>query len=128
MTGVQTCALPISENQYDTLSLEAAYLAHGQSERILALQNDRITLARWRPAEFDQEDEIASGAVVGLIGDQDEEQWFWLAPVGGLTVSCEGRKIQVISHQAPLARHMVGLGVDDEITIIGRVWVISNLA
>jgi transcription elongation GreA/GreB family factor len=116
------------ENQYDTLSLEAAYLAHGQSERILALQNDRITLARWRPAEFDPDDEIASGAVVGLIGDQDEEQWFWLAPVGGQTVSCEGRQIQVISHQAPLARHMVGLGVDDEITIIGRVWVISNLA
>ena len=29
----------VPENQYDTLALEAAYLAHGQSQRIEALQH-----------------------------------------------------------------------------------------
>lgn len=115
------------ENQYDTLSLEAAYLAHGQSERILALQNDRIAVVRWVPAEFDQEDDIASGAVVGLLDEEESEQWFWLAPVGGWKVQHQGRTIQVISQQAPLAQQMAGLGVEDEVTIMGHTWVISDL-
>lgn len=54
------------ENQYDTLSLEAAYLAHGQSERILQLQQQRITLARWQVADFTADDVVASGALVVL--------------------------------------------------------------
>ena len=29
-----------AENKYDTLGLEAAYLAHGQSERVLQLEGD----------------------------------------------------------------------------------------
>ena len=112
------------ENQYDTLSLEAAYLAHGQSERILALQNDRIALSRWTTSVFTEDDAIASGALVGLEDDDGNQQWFWLALIGGWKLDIDTKTIQVISSQAPLAQKLTGLGLDDEIEIAGRDWVV----
>ena len=54
------------ENQYDTLALEAAYLAHGQSERIRELQDVRIRINQWPVADFGADDLITSGALVLL--------------------------------------------------------------
>lgn len=116
------------ENQYDTLSLEAAYLAHGQSERILALQNDRIVIARWSPATFTKDSDVASGALVGLADQAGNKQWLWLALIGGWKLNLEGKTVQVISAEAPLARQLTGLGLDDEISIAGTEWRVIEIS
>lgn len=115
------------ENQYDTLSLEAAYLAHGQSERILSLQEERITVARWKPLEYTEDDEIGTGAVVGLTNETGEMQWFWLALTGGWQVRVLDRNIRVISSDAPLARQMGGLGIDDHVLLAGQSWAVAQI-
>jgi hypothetical protein len=127
------------ENQYDTLSLEAAYLAHGQSERILALQQERIQIARWAVPLFGNGEEedapLALGTLVGLepadsLGSTtaDRRRWFWLPPVGGRTLSLEGETVQLLSISAPLAKRLLTLGLEDELLLGSGRWRIVVLS
>jgi len=105
------------ENQYDTLALEAAYLAHGQSERILQLQKTRIDVARWPVPDLDGA-AIRLGACVHLESNTDgTEEWVFIAPFGGRRLQVDGNSILVVSHEAPLARQLAGLCVDDEVRL-----------
>tara|TARA_R110002167_G_scaffold47621_9_gene141034 strand:+ start:4111 stop:4590 length:480 start_codon:yes stop_codon:yes gene_type:complete len=114
------------ENQYDTLSLEAAYLAHGQSERILALQQERIHVARWAVPVFDEDAVLALGALVGLepvvATGASIRRWFWLTPVGGRTLLQSDQSVQLVSISAPLAKRLLKLGLDDELQLGEDVW------
>ena len=114
------------ENQYDTLSLEAAYLAHGQSERIRELQEIRIRIARWPVTDFDEDDVIAAGALAELTCAGQVPRHFWITPVGGRQLLLDGRTVQVISAQAPLAQQLMGLGVGDEVMLGNQSWEISG--
>ena len=95
------------ENQYDTLALEAAYLAHGQSERILRLQKERISLAKW-PMPEKGEPVVRNGSLLKLTSEDDETRWLFITPVGGYQLLAEGQKILVISQQTPLAKKLLG--------------------
>ena len=114
------------ENQYDTLALEAAYLAHGQSERILQLQQTRINLSRWVAPTFNEDDSVRMGACVVLLSETDEERQIFIAPLGGRELDFEGQKILVVNQEAPVTRRLIGLSVGDEVelTLGGRsaVW------
>ena len=121
------------ENQYDTLSLEAAYLAHGQSERILQLQEERIVLAKWPMPEFSEDDVIALGALV-VVANNNDEKIIWITPKGGRSIAYQEKTILVVSPDAPLAKQLVGLSEGDEI-ILGQnkpgaqvYWEIGSLA
>jgi transcription elongation GreA/GreB family factor len=110
------------ENKYDTLALEAAYLAHGQSERILELQQRRIQLARWPIPVIEQDEVIRLGACITLIADDDTERTVFIAPVGGHQIESHGIKILVVSPDTPLAKVLIGKSLDDEaaLTLSGR--------
>jgi len=106
------------ENQYDTLSLEAAYLAHGQSERILQLQEERILLAKWPVPEFETDDQIATGAFVVLENEEATEQkLIWITPKGGRSILIQGQTVLVVSPDAPLAKQLMGMCEGDEIQL-----------
>lgn len=117
------------ENQYDTLSLEAAYLAHGQSERILELQQQRIRLSKWSVPVFNEDDDIATGALLCLHHAQFDPQWLWLTIWGGgRSLQWQQRSVLLLSPQAPLAQQLSGKGVDDEVSWQGHGgWQITEL-
>ena len=108
----------IAENKYDTLGLEAAYLATGQARRAEAI---RQAMAHWRqfcPRPYDASKGIQLGALVCLVDCDDRQQQIFLGPDGGsmqLAGGCE--QVQVISSQAPLARALLGKGEGDEVSI-----------
>jgi len=61
----------IAENKYDTLGLEAAYLATGQARRVEAI---RQAMAKWRhfqPGPYDASKGIQLGALVCLVDSDD---------------------------------------------------------
>jgi transcription elongation GreA/GreB family factor len=117
------------ENQYDTLSLEAAYLAHGQSERILALQQERIRLAQWAVPSFHEYDEVALGALVQLVHPQLGERWVWLTRFGGRRLAVAGVDVTLLSLQAPLAQRLLQRGVGDDVNWQDSSgWVIESLS
>lgn len=90
------------ENQYDTLALEAAYLAHGQSERIHQLQQLRIAINRWQVPMFGMEDELSVGALLHLQHIQKGDALLWLTPTGGRQIRLDQYSVQVMNVKAPL--------------------------
>ena len=113
----------VAENKYDTLGLEAAYLAHGQSLRIVELQSVINQLEAFRCPEFNAETAIAAGALVTLLGDSEQQRYVFISPsTGAMTISVAGRAVQVVSAKAPLGKALNGKYCGDEIvlTISGR--------
>lgn len=113
------------ENQYDTLALEAAYLAHGQSERIAELQRQVLLLNHFEFLDFTPDSRIAVGALVCIeeivLTDGLKEaasQWFWILPVaGGIILQHELQEIRSITPEAPLAKTLLGGYLEDEVIL-----------
>ena len=108
----------IAENKYDTLGLEAAYLATGQARRA---EDIRQAIANWRqfrPRPYDASKGIQLGALVCLVDSADKQQLLFLGPDGGSMKLVSGAQlIQVISSEAPLGRAMLGKYEGDEVWI-----------
>jgi transcription elongation GreA/GreB family factor len=108
----------IAENKYDTLGLEAAYLATGQARRVEAI---RQTLAVWRqlrPRPFDPLEGVQLGALVCLEDAAQRQQLFFIGPEGAsMQLSGEGQLVQVISPMTPLGQALRGKSAGDEVAI-----------
>ena len=108
----------IAENKYDTLGLEAAYLATGQARRAEAI---RQAMARWRqfrPRPCDASKGIQLGALVCLVDSEDKELHLFLGPDGGSMKLVSGAQlVQVISSESPLGRAMLGKSEGDEVSL-----------
>lgn len=108
----------IAENKYDTLGLEAAYLATGQARRAEAI---RQTIGQWqqfRPRAYDASQGIQLGALVQLGDAQGQPQWLFLGPEGGsMKLVLDAVSVQVLSAASPLGRALLGKQVGDEVEI-----------
>jgi len=108
----------IAENKYDTLGLEAAYLATGQARRAEAIRQAIVDWQQFRPSPYDPSKGIQLGALVSLIDADDKEQQLFLGPAGGSMKLLNGpQPVQVISSDAPLGKAMLGKCEGDEVTI-----------
>lgn len=112
----------IAENKYDTLGLEAAYLATGQARRAEAIRQAIAHWRQFRPSPYDASKGIQLGALVCLVDanseQQQEQPLIFLGPDGGSMKLVSGAQlVQVISTEAPLARAMLGKCEGDEVTI-----------
>ncbi|SEL43140.1 Transcription elongation factor, GreA/GreB, C-term [Roseateles sp. YR242] len=108
----------IAENKYDTLGLEAAYLATGQARRAEAIRQAIANWRQFRPLPYDAGKGIQLGALVWLLDSEDKEQQLFLGPDGGSMKLASGAQlVQVISTAAPLGRAMLGKFEGDEVSI-----------
>jgi len=106
------------ENQYDTLALEAAYLAHGQSERIAELQRQVLLLNHFEFVDYDESSRISVGALVFIEDENNESQWLWLLPIaGGIVLTSGDLLVRTITPEAPLAKKLVGNYIDEEFVL-----------
>ena len=110
----------IAENRYDTLGLEAAYLATGQARRAEAIRQAMANWRQFRPSPYDARKGIQLGALVCLVDFDDVQQQLFLGPNGGSMKLVSGAQlvqVQVISCEAPLGRAMLGKREGDEVSI-----------
>ncbi|MBH3340658.1 transcription elongation factor GreAB [Pseudomonas mendocina] len=108
----------VAENKYDTLGLEAAYLASGQARRVEELRQTLITWRQLRPRPFDEAQGIELGALILLASEDDHQQWLFLGPQGAsMKLQHAGQSIQVLGNAAPLGRLLLGKHPGDEITL-----------
>ena len=108
----------VADNKYDTLGLEASYLAHGQAKRVATCEASLTAFAELKTTHFTQQTAISLGALTYLMDDNDVEQILFLSPVsGGVKVNVSGLSITLITPSAPLGKKIMGCYVDDEIDI-----------
>lgn len=106
----------VAENKYDTFGLEASYLAHGQSKRVIECENDLSLFIKLKPQYQVLRSVVALGCLVKLIDQASIVQYFFISPVaGGAKVAFSGVEIILISTTSPLGKRLLGKSEGDEI-------------
>ena len=112
----------VAETQYDTLAIESAYLAEGQSKRLLAIQaeiNDYEAIKH----VLDTKNKITIASLIYVYqqtkNQEETAHWYFIGPSAG------GNKLKVLSHNvtivtlaSPLGKVLKGKSVDDEFELI----------
>ncbi|HED34530.1 MAG TPA: transcription elongation factor [Gammaproteobacteria bacterium] len=107
-----------AENKYDTLGLEAAYLAHGQSQRVAQCEADLLAFKKLPVIDFTDQLAASPGALITLVDEQGIEQNLFLGPVaGGLKLTFMARELMLITVMAPLGKALCGCRAGDEVEI-----------
>ncbi|MCP5326135.1 MAG: transcription elongation factor GreAB [Oceanospirillaceae bacterium] len=117
-----------AETQYDTLGLEHAYLAEGQSRRISELQAEIVSLRNLPAASNDGQ--IRLNSLIRLEDEQDGSSLLlWLLPAGGAQhLPSPAGRIQVITPRSPIAGLLRGRSAGDSIRLAnGREMFIATI-
>lgn len=105
----------IASNRYDTLAVEAAYLAHGQSVRIEELQQSIALYRHFRRPDFNQQSTIQLGALVTIEDGNGKIRRLFIGPAaGGLSIGEINDPIQVITATSPLGKALINRIIEDE--------------
>ena len=108
----------IAENKYDTLGLEASYLATGQARRVEEIRQALKNCQAMPLTPFNPTPGIQLGALVRLEAENGSAQWLFLAPeAAGLKLDHDGHTVTVITPRAPLGAALLGKQVEDEVQI-----------
>lgn len=109
----------IAENKYDTLGLEASYLATGQARRVEEIRQALTLCQNLNLRAYDERRGIEVGALLGLEDENGRQQWLFLAPDGaGLKVEVVGQPVTVITPRSPLGKSLLGKFEGDEVEIL----------
>ncbi|MDV7104762.1 GreA/GreB family elongation factor [Vibrio sp. TH_r3] len=108
----------VPENKYDTLALEAAYLAHGQARRVQECEADIQRFKALSTVSFDLMSAVGLTAIIQLIDENDQENLFFMGPcAGGINVTYQNQQVTIITPEAPLGKAMLGQRVGDEVVL-----------
>lgn len=112
----------VAENKYDTFGLEASYLAHGQSQRVVECEADWQAFLKVTPQAIDAGSPITLWNLVSLAPihqPNSKNKYFFIAPcAGGLRVCLDGQEVFVITPSSPVGSALLGRLVDDEVTLM----------
>lgn len=107
-----------AENKYDTLGLEASYLAHGQSKRVAQCEADLIRFKKLKNITNSEESSISNGALVCIEDEVGSKQYILLSPVaGGLKLTYNGNDITLVTQSSPIGKALNSQFVGDDITV-----------
>ena len=109
----------VAENKYDTLGLEASYLATGQARRMEEIRHAQGLYQQLSLPDYDPQRGIQVGALVTLESENGQLQWLFLGPeAAGLKITLAERQITVITPRSPLGQSLMGKHEDDEVMIV----------
>ncbi|GFZ58311.1 elongation factor GreAB [Pseudomonas amygdali pv. eriobotryae] len=109
----------IAENKYDTLGLEASYLAAGQARRVEEIRQSLAAYRKWSLKPFDESRGIQTGDLVAVEALSGQTQYLFLGPdAAGLKVSAGEHLVTVITAKAPLGQSLLGKFEDDAVQIV----------
>lgn len=105
------------ENDKDTRALEQTYLARGQAQRVVELQDALNLLKALELRAFTAESRVALGALVTLDDGNDVEHYFIAPAGGGVRVTVAAAEVRVVTPQSPIARALLGKQQGDELEL-----------
>jgi transcription elongation GreA/GreB family factor len=105
------------ENDKDTRALEQSYLARGQAQRVVELQDALNKLKALELREFLPGSAIGLSALV-TVDDGRELVHYFIAPAGGgMRVSSGGVEVRIVTPQAPIAQALLGKYQGDDLDV-----------
>ncbi|CCN47071.1 putative Transcription elongation factor,GreA/GreB [Vibrio nigripulchritudo MADA3029] len=108
----------VPEHKYDTLALEAAYLAHGQAQRVAECEENIRLYSELILREYDEDTPIGMTALIQLENREGKTFWYFIGPsAGGMSVELNGESIAVVTLQAPLGQELKGKYLGDEVSL-----------
>lgn len=108
----------IPDNKYETLALEASYLAQGQANRAQELKRALETYKQLTLQSYDNESIIGLTALITLTGEDDSTRTVFIGPLeGGMKVQDHLAEIVVITPASPLGRDLIGKTLGDLVRI-----------
>ncbi len=109
----------VAETQYDTLAIEASYLAEGQSKRVMEFQHAIEAYKALELIEFKSDSSIVLGSLVQLSTDSETNHWFFIGPAaGGFRCQVDQQNITVITPKSPMGIALIGKQQDDDIEVM----------
>ncbi|MFJ3449249.1 GreA/GreB family elongation factor [Pseudomonas sichuanensis] len=109
----------IAENKYDTLGLEASYLATGQARRTAEIRQALLTYQQLVLRDYDPARGIQIGCLVTLEDEDGRQRLLFLGPEGaGLKIGEGDGLVTVITPRAPLGQQLLGKRLDDEVSLV----------
>ncbi len=109
----------IPDSKYETLALEASYIAQGQANRAGEIKQ-ALEAYRQLPLQyFTDQTPIRLSALVQLEDEQGQQRWLFLGPAaGGMKLNVAGQEVLVITPESPLGEQLIGLQVDDSFELL----------
>lgn len=108
----------IAENKYDTLGLEASYLATGQARRTAEIRQALLMYQQLIMRDYDPARGIQISNLVTLEDEQGHQRMLFLGPQGaGLKIGEGEQMVTVITPRSPLGQLLIGKRVDDEVSL-----------
>ncbi|QXI44718.1 GreA/GreB family elongation factor [Pseudomonas wayambapalatensis] len=109
----------IAENKYDTLGLEASYLATGQARRTAEIRQALLSYQQLLLRDYDPARGIQLSNRVTLEDEQGRQQLLFLGPEGaGLKIGEGPGLVTVITPRSPLGQQLIGKKLDDEVSLM----------
>jgi len=108
-------------SRYETMGLEASYLAQGQGVRLLEVERALAWFSQQKLTEPDGIIRLCS--LVSLLDEHGNEQFLWIAAdAGGMKIECGEHSITVITSKSPLGKALIGKQQGDsfELSIAGK--------
>lgn len=110
----------IPDNKYETLALEASYLAQGQANRAQEIKRALTAYKQLDLQTFDDNSAIGLTALVTLAGGNASTRTVFIGPREGgmkITTHLPETEIVVITPASPLGRDLIGKNVGDQVRI-----------
>jgi transcription elongation GreA/GreB family factor len=107
----------IPDNKYETLALEASYLAQGQANRAQDLRRALECYKQLELKTFDDSTAIGLTALITLESGNGSPRTVFIGPLeGGLKIPYEQQEIVVITPASPLGRKLCGKLTGETVT------------
>jgi transcription elongation GreA/GreB family factor len=105
----------IPDNKYDTLALEASYVAQGQANRAQEIRKSIEIYKQLKPRGAD-DGTIQMTSLVTLEDTAGATKMVFIGPIeGGLKIDCQGKEITVITPGSQMGRELLGKSVGDSV-------------
>ena len=109
----------VAENKYDTLGLEASYLATGQARRTAEIRQALLTYQQLILRDYDPARGVQVSNMVTLEDQDGRQRRLFLGPEGaGLKIGEGDEQVTVITPRSPLGQQLLGKVLDDEVTLL----------
>lgn len=106
----------IPDNKYDTLSLEASYVAQGQANRAQEIKSALHAYRELALLSFDETTPIRLTALVTLQAECGTEKTIFIGPQeGGLKLKLGCEEVLVITANSPLGSELIGRTLGEEV-------------